>query len=130
MRSREHQRLADATPGKAGDHSVFEPHRRESVLLWRMTQGQCRQSVFVTPRVAQAIVRWELNRVAVDKKELLFVLEQRSHFANAAAGAEDLRLEREMKVASIAVGARQKSLDRLRQVVEIDDDLLDPVSDE
>src|SRR5688572_2327914 len=95
-----------------------------------MTKRQCRQCILLMTGPAQLVVGRRLNRVAVDEKKLLLVLEDRSHLADAAAGPEDLLLEREVKLDLRAVFGLKIFLDRFRQVVEVYDDLVNAGTDE
>src|SRR5687767_11407205 len=97
MRARKHQRLAGSL-SEAGDSSMLEPDRGESIVFRRMAQRECRERVGALPRLAQRVVARELHGVPVDEIELLFVLELGLHAAHSAAGTEDLFLERKVKI--------------------------------
>src|SRR5581483_6702907 len=108
MRAGEHERLAGAA-AEAGDQTFVQIHGRELVIGRRAPQRERSDRLVAVTRVEEIEVAHELNRVAVDEKELLSRLQEIAHAPDPAACTENPPPHREPETA--AGGRAQKPAD-------------------
>src|SRR6185436_9183336 len=129
VRAGEHQRLAGAF-AESGDESILEPDGREAIALGGMAQRERGERVARSARGDEVVPAGELHGVAVDEKKVSFLREQRADGPDDAARSEDLLLEGEVKLRLPEVVHAKVPLDRLGEVMHVDDEIADAGGEE
>ena len=108
---------------ESGDEAVVEVDRREAIAFRRMAQRQRGQRVALAPRARSASYGGNWIVSPLTRKNSSSLSSSGRTLAHAAAGAEDLRLERKLESRAAGVRVAQIALDRLGQVMQVDDEV-------